>query len=272
MEGGRGKVQDMTLTLADGPLATTPPTATNYRIDGPAHRLLFATFPRRVRATYADEVVLDTIRGRLLHESNQMPVLYVPTDDVRQDLLQATDHSTHCPFKGDASYWTVVVGERRAENAVWGYPDPTHDAAWLRDHQAFYWDRMDAWFDEDEQVHGHLRDPYHRIDTRRSSRRVVVRRGEQILATSSRPVVVSETGMPNRFYLPAADVRTDLLASSTTRTHCPYKGWATYWSLRNGTADVAWSYETPFTDAVDAAGYLCFSGEDIVTEVEGAAG
>ncbi len=99
----------------------------------------------------------------------------------------------------------------------------------------------------------------------------MVRRGEEVLATSSRPVVVSETGMPNRFYLPAADVRSDLLTSSTTRTHCPYKGWATYWSLRDGATDLAWSYEAPFADAAQAAGHLCFSGDDVVTEVDGVA-
>lgn len=95
-----------------------------------------------------------------------------------------------------------------------------------------------------------------------------MRRGEEVLAESSRPIVVSETGLPNRFYLPAADVRPDLLTSSTTRTHCPYKGRASYWSLRDGTPDVAWSYEAPFTDAAQTAGHLCFSGGDIVTEVE----
>ncbi|MBA2318452.1 MAG: DUF427 domain-containing protein [Euzebyales bacterium] len=259
----------MTLTLSDGPLAADPPASVNYTVDGPAHKILFANFPRRVRATFADEVVLDTTRGRLLHESNLLPVLYVPTEDVRQALLQATDHSTHCPFKGDASYWSVVVGDRTADDAVWGYPEPNGDAGWLAGYMAFYWDRMDAWFDEDEQVHGHLRDPYHRIDTRRSSRRVVVRRGDEVLAESSRPIVVSETGLPNRFYLPVADVRTDLLTSSTSQSHCPYKGWATYWSLRDGTADVAWSYEEPFTDAAQTAGHLCFSGDDVVTEVDG---
>ncbi|CAN5444433.1 hypothetical protein BH23ACT9_BH23ACT9_34580 [soil metagenome] len=102
-----------------------------------------------------------------------------------------------------------------------GYPDPNEDAGWLRGYRAFYWDQMDAWFDEDEQVHGHLRDPYHRVDTRRSSRRVVVRCGEEVLAESSRPMVVSETGLPNRFYLPAADVRTELLTSSTTPDALP---------------------------------------------------
>lgn len=259
----------MTLTLSNGPLATDAPKTVNYAIDGPAHKILFSDFPRRVRATFGDRTVLDTTRGRLLHESNILPMLYVPTQDVDQDLLVATDHSTHCPFKGDASYWSIVADDRTAENAVWGYPDPNDEAQWLKDHQAFYWDKLDAWFDEDEQVEGHLRDPYHRVDARASSRHVQVHAGTTLVAESTRPVVVSETGLPNRFYLPTSDVDTATLTSSTTRSHCPYKGEASYWSLRDGAADIAWSYENPFSDVAKAAGHLSFWGDDITIELDG---
>ena len=261
----------MTLTFGNAPLGSEGPVDVNYVVDGPRHRILFDRFPRRVRATFAGETVLDTTRGRLLHESNLLPVLYVPEADVRTDLLTPTDHRTHCPFKGDASYWTLTVGDRSADDAVWGYPEPLEGAEWLRGHVAFYWDRLDAWFDEDEEVHGHLRDPFHRVDARRSSRRIVVRRGDEVLADTSRPIVVSENGLPNRYYVPVADVRTDRLVSSTTRTHCPYKGWASYWSLREGpadeTSDIAWSYEEPFSDVALAAGHLCFLADGITTDV-----
>ena len=258
----------MTLTMGQAPLGSDGPADVNYTVDGPRHRILFDTFPRRVRATFGGETVFDTVDGRLLHESNILPVLYVPESDVRTDLLVPTDVSTHCPFKGDASYWSIVVGERTAENAVWGYPAPMEGAEWLAGHLAFYWDRLDSWFDEDEEVHGHLRDPYHRVDARRSSRRVTVRHGAHVLAESSRPIVVSETGLPNRYYLPVADVGADLV-SSTTRTHCPYKGDASYWSLADGTADVAWSYEDPFAAVAPAAGHVCFLADGITTEVDG---
>ena len=106
----------MALTLGDGPLSSRPRNTVNYRIDGPAHRLLFEPFPRRVRAVFGGETVLDTTSGMLLHESNLLPQLYLPHDDVRDDLLTRTDHHTHCPFKGDASYWSVTVGDRTAGN------------------------------------------------------------------------------------------------------------------------------------------------------------
>ncbi|MEM7340626.1 MAG: DUF427 domain-containing protein [Actinomycetota bacterium] len=259
----------MTLTLGKTPLSSSGSDHVNYTIDGPRHRILFDDFPRRVRARFGGETMFDTTAGKQLHESNIPPVLYVPVGDVRMDLLTATDLSTHCPFKGDAAYWTITVGDRSAENAVWGYPTPVEGAEWLDGYVAFYWEKLDAWFDEDEEVHGHLRDPYHRVDARRSSRRVVVRNGEELIASSSRPIVVSETGFPNRYYLPVADVAAERLVSSTTTTHCPYKGFSTYWSIDGGTTDAAWSYEAPFEAMNQAAGHLCFMGEGITTEVDG---
>jgi uncharacterized protein (DUF427 family) len=264
----------MTLTLANGPLAAAAPDTVNYEVQGPAHRLLFSPFPRRARAVFSGRVLLDTRRGMLLHETGLMPVLYVPDADVDESLLEPTDHSTHCPFKGDASYWTVRVGERVSENTVWAYREPLDGARWLQGYRAVYADRMDAWFDEDEHVVGHLRDPYHRVDVRRSSRHVVVRAGELVVAESSRPMLLSETGLPNRYYLPPSDVRTDLLVSSTTTSICPYKGEASYWSLRlpDGRIvdDAMWGYHEPLDEARRVAGHLCAaSTEDLTVEVDG---
>jgi uncharacterized protein (DUF427 family) len=255
----------MSLTFPGGPLASDSPTSTNYDIDGPKHRLFLHAFPRRVRATFAGETVLDSTRGALLHESNILPRLYVPLEDVRADLLERTDHGTHCPFKGDASYWSVRVGDRVAENAVWTYEEPIADAAWLRGLVSVYPERMDAWFDEDEQV-SRLRDPYHRVDARQSSRRIEVRLDGEVVARSERPVVVHETGVPLRFYIPREDVGAALVASDTT-SGCPYKGTASYWSL-DGIEDVAWSYEEPLESMLKARGNLCFDADKVeVVEV-----
>jgi uncharacterized protein (DUF427 family) len=257
----------MSLTFPGAPLASEPPATTNYAIEGPRHRLLLHPFPRRVRARFAGEVVLDSTRGALLHESNILPRLYVPLEDVRADLLERTDHATHCPFKGDASYWSVRVGERVAENAVWTYEDPIAEAAWLRGLVSVYPERMDAWLDEEEEV-SHLRDPYHRVDARRSSRRIEVRADGELLARSEWPVVVAETGVPLRFYLPREDVLADLRASATTSS-CPYKGAASYWSL-GAVGDVAWSYEDPLESMLNARGNVCFDASKVdVLELPG---
>jgi uncharacterized protein (DUF427 family) len=260
----------MSLTHRPGPLAGDPPTTVNYTIDGPKHRLLLHDFPRRVRAVFAGETVLDTERGALLHETGLLPVLYVPLEDVRQDLLTPTDHSTHCPFKGDASYWTLRVGDQVAENVMWAYQTPLQPASWLAGRAAFYWDRMDAWYDEDEQVEGGLRNPYHRVDVRSTSRKVRVSVNGTAIADTTRPLLLSETGLPNRFYVPREDVRDDLLLPSDTRTVCPYKGTAAYWSVRVGDttlADAAWSYPEASDDATRVKGYLSFDHDDITVEV-----
>lgn len=256
----------MSLTLGGGPLAGQVPGDVNYTVEGPAHKLYFHDFPRRVRAEVGGVTVLDSDRGRLLHETGLLPVLYVPMEDLRTDLLEPTDHTTHCPFKGDAAYWTIRAGGRVAENAVWAYPDPIATASWLKGYAALYFGAVDAWYDEDEPIEGHLRDPYHRVDARRASRHVTVTAGGRTLAETDRPLIVSETGFPNRIYIPADDVRTDLLERSEKVTHCPYKGTTVYYSLPGGAADVAWSYPEPLEDAAKLAGHICFLHDDVTVE------
>ena len=261
----------MSLTLTTGPLSREP-SATNYTIEGPENRMLFQGFPRRVRALLAENTVLDTRDGKLLHETGYLPQLYVPREDVAVELLEATDHTTNCPFKGDACYWSVRVGDRVAENAVWAYEEPLEPVGWLRDHVALYWDRMDAWLDEEEHVEGHLCDPYHRVDARRSSRHVRVTADGELLAETWRPVVLSENGQPNRFYVPRGDVVEAKLEPSQTRSVCPYKGRASYWNARVGgkcLEDVALAYDAGPADAFKITGHVCFLGPDVQIWVDG---
>jgi uncharacterized protein (DUF427 family) len=259
----------MSLTFSDGPLSGRPPETVNYRIEGPAHKLLMHQFPRRVRARFGGQTVVDTERAVLLHETGLPPQVYVPAEDIRAGLIQPTGHHTYCPFKGTASYWTVAVGGQQAENAIWSYPDPNQEAAWLKGYAGFYWNAMDEWYDEDERVEGHLRDPYHRVDVRRSARRVRVLLGDTVLADTTRPLLLSETGLPNRFYIPAEDVRHDLLEPTGTHTHCPYKGTASYWSVRAGDGkltDAVWSYPRAEGDSAAVSGYLSFLHDDLTVE------
>jgi uncharacterized protein (DUF427 family) len=262
----------MTLTRLPGPLAGTDGQLTNYTIDGPKHRLLMHPFPRRVRAEFAGETVLDTRNGVLVHETGLQPTLYVPETDLRTDLLKATDLHTHCPFKGDASYRSIHVGDRIAENAVWHYPEPIDTASWLVGYAALYWDRVDRWLDEDDEAVGHLPDPFHRVDVRANSQHVRVLAGDTVVAESDRALLLSETGLPNRYYLPASDIRTELLTATDTRTVCPYKGWASYWTLNAGgreLTDVAWGYAEPLPEAARITGYRSFLHDGLTTEVDG---
>ncbi len=261
----------MTLTLSHGPLAHRPVAERNYSLDGPAHKLLLEPFPHRVRAQFAGVTVLDTTAGGLLHESAILPRLYVPIADIDPDVLEATDLTTHCPFKGDAAYHSVRVGDRVAENAVWHYPEPIASAEWLRGLASIEADAMDLWLDEDEEVLGHLRDPYHRVDARRSARHVRVTAAGVAVAETTRPVMVFETGLPVRAYVPREDVLGTLVASATTSV-CPYKGVASWWSVRVGDdvlVDAAWSYEDPLGEMLAGRGHVCFEHDGISVDVGG---
>jgi uncharacterized protein (DUF427 family) len=258
----------MSISKGPAPLSAAPAGQTNYRIDGPKHRLLFQAHPRRIRAELDGRTVLDTVRGRLLHESEILPRFYAPLEDFDEALLERTDHSTYCPFKGYASYFSLRVGDSLTGNAIWTYEDPLPEADWLKGFGSLYWGKADAWYEEDERVFGHLNDPYARVDIRRSSRRAVVSAGGEIVAESDNPTLLYETALPVRVYLRRDEVRADLRTSATT-TICPYKGTASYWSL-NGRQDAVWCYEDPLPEARTIAGLVSFLGEGIEVELEGA--
>ncbi len=189
---------------------------------------------RRVHVVFADVTVADSKRVMLLHEFGRMPVFYFPVEDVRMDLLEATEHHTSSPLKGEASYWTVRVGNRVAEHAAWSYPNPLPDGPNLTGYLALYWDQMDAWYEEEEQVFAHARDPYTRVDVLPSTRHVRIMLGGMTIADTRHPQLVLETGLPIRYYIPEQDVRMELLEPTETTTRCPYKGKASYWSVRIG--------------------------------------
>jgi uncharacterized protein (DUF427 family) len=131
------------LTRTDGPLSPTAPKTVNYDIDGPAHKLLMHPFPRRVRAEIAGRTVLDTRDGMLLHETGLLPVLYAPLTDFDRTVLESSTHTTHCPFKGDASYFHLRTEDGLIENAVWSYETPFEQAGRIKGYLAFYSSRVD---------------------------------------------------------------------------------------------------------------------------------
>jgi uncharacterized protein (DUF427 family) len=262
----------MSLTLGSGPLNRRRRGTFNFDIDAssPQHIIYIEAVPQRVRAVFNGETVVDTRGAKVLYESNIPGQWYIPEADVRSDLLTPTATSTRCPFKGDASYWTLTVGDRSEPDVCWGYPTPLEGVAEIAGMRAFYLDRMDAWYEEDEQVFGHPRDPYHRCDARRSSDRVTVRIGGEIVAETDKPVKVFETSLPPRWYVPLDAVRAGVLTPSDTTTVCAYKGMASYYTVA-GVADAAWVYEEPFADMAPIAGMLSFAGEGVDVTVEPAA-
>jgi uncharacterized protein (DUF427 family) len=221
---------------------------------------------RRVRVIFAGLTIADSKQVMRLQEYERLPVYYFPLQDVREEVLEATDHHTHSPLKGEASYWTIRVGERVAENAAWSYLSPPPECPPVKGYVAWYWSMMDAWYEEDEQVYGHARDPYKRVEILPSSRHVRVVLGGQTIADTHHPRLLLETGGPIRYYLPERDVRMELLEATGTTTRCPYKGRATYWSARIATSvfkDIVWSYREPLPACMPIDGLLCFFNERV---------
>ncbi len=232
----------------------------------PDYRITFEPSPRRVRVEFNGETIADSAAAHLLFETRHLPVYYFPRADVRLDLLRPSEHHTYCPYKGTASYWSVAVGDRVGENAVWGYPEPFDEVAGIQDYLAFYWDRVDHWYEEDDEIFVHPRDPYKRVDVVNSSRPVAVIVGGVTVAETRRARFLFETRLPTRYYIPPEDVRMDLLVASDKVTACPYKGRARYYSVKIGDRifpDLVWSYPEPIAECPKIKGYLCFFNERV---------
>lgn len=263
----------MTLTIGTGPFGRDAAGTFNFEIAEPENVLYFEDSPRRVRVVVAGETVAESSRAKLLHEAGLLPVYYLPEEDVRMELLEPTDQTTHCGLKGDASYWSIRVGDDERENAVWGYPDPLPDAPPLAGYLSFQWDAVDEWWEEAERIGVHPRDPYHRCDVIESDRHVVVRVGDRVVADSERPTMLFETGLPPRFYLPEDDVDMDVLERTDTETPCPYKGTTSrYYTVVAGDErleDVAWAYDEPHAEIQGIKGLIAFYNEKVDLEVDG---
>ncbi len=232
----------------------------------PGCRVDFEACAKRVRTVFNGETLADSTQVRLLRETGHVPVYYFPRADLRPDLLAASDHRTFCPFKGEASYWHVTAGGRRAENAVWSYEAPFEEVAGIKDYMAVYWNPMDAWYEEDEEVFVHARDPHVRIDVLASRRPLEVVLGGETVARTTAALLLFETGLPVRYYIPREDVRMDLLKPSDRRTACPYKGTAGYYAAEAGGKvheDIAWVYPEPLPEVGRIKDLLCFYGEKV---------
>jgi uncharacterized protein (DUF427 family) len=221
--------------------------------------------PRRIRVRLGDRIVADSRRAMLLiqYGPGGLPTYFLPREDVVADAL-----ADEAPGPGGRSTWDVRVGHAYAPGAAWTHPHPK-----LAGHVTFSWRQLD-WYEEDEQVRVHARSPYGRVDTLRSSRLVEIRVGGETVARSIRPLLLFETHLPTRYYLPFEDVRAEFLEASDTVTECPYKGRARYWSIRAGgqfVRDAAWSYPDPIPENPKIRDLVCFFTERVDLVVDGVA-
>jgi uncharacterized protein (DUF427 family) len=226
--------------------------------------------PRRIRAVLAGATVLDTTRARYVWEWPNYPQYYVPLDDVAPGVLVDEGRDQRLK-RGRARRHGLRVGEVERTGAALVYGDDAqpHVAGTVR----FDWETLDAWFEEDEEVFVHPRNPYTRVDAMRSTRHVRVELGGVVLAESDAPVLVFETGLPTRFYLDRTAISFEHLRPSDTVTACPYKGrTSAYWSVVIGDAvheDLAWSYDFPTSALAPIAGLVAFYDEMVDVVLDG---
>ncbi len=260
------------MMTGNGPLGRKPTGTFNFEPPPPGQALYLEPTPKRIRVVVGGETIADSRRAMLLHESGHQPVYYFPPEDVRDDVLEASDRHTRCPKKGQASYYTIRTPEHVVEAGAWYYPDPIPGAPPLKDLIAFYWNRMDHWLEEGEEAFVHPRDPYHRIDVVRSDRHVRISLDGQLLADSTEGVALFESNLPARWYLPADDIVAELEPSDTV-THCPYKGRASYHSVRLDSGEIAkdlvWCYVDPLPEAIRIKGLHCIFNERVDLELDG---
>jgi len=229
--------------------------------------------PRHVRVRFGGETVADSRNVKLVFSGpRHFPAYYFPLADVRRDLLKASSRTVEHPGLGSARYWSLEAGGKSAPDSAWGFPEPVAEAAGLKDHVTFRWDVMDAWFEEDDEVFVHPRDPYTRVDVLHSSRQVRVVVDGVTVAETNRPRLLFETHLPPRYYLPKLDVKQELLTPSDTHTRCPYKGVASYYDLTvNGKVhkDFVWYYPAPIPEIPKIENLLCFYNEKVDLYVDG---
>jgi uncharacterized protein (DUF427 family) len=230
---------------------------------------------RRVRAHAGAEAIVDSTRAMLVWEPRRIvPSFAVPAEDIRPELTPAgpaTDGEVPgllhpgIPFRVHSAAGEPVSIAGR-EGAGFRLSDEDLAGYVMLDFDAF-----DAWYEEDERIAGHPRDPFHRVDVRRSERPVRVEVDGEVVAETTRARLLFETSLPTRFYLPREDVRVELHPGSC-RTYCPYKGQASYWSVDVGgrrREELGWSYEQPLPDAVAIAGLVAFWDERVDVFLDG---
>ena len=230
------------------------------------HSSEFGPSQRWVRVYFNSQLIADSKKMMLLRESNHFPLYYFPKQDVQMDCLRPSDYTAHSDRKGDGVFWHVQVGDKTVKDAAFTFRNPPGNGPKLEDYIAFAWEKMDGWFEEDEEVFVYARDPHKRVDVIHSSRHIKVVVDGITVGDTKRPWLLFETGLPIRYYMPKHDVRMDLLERTDTVTRCPYKGEAHLYSIKIGDTrheGLAWIYSYPMMECARIQGLVGFFNEKL---------
>jgi uncharacterized protein (DUF427 family) len=232
-------------------------------------RLLYAEpLRRRMRVRFGGEWVADSEDVLLLHEPGRYPVAYFPLADVADGVIQAEGRVTQHAELGETDWFTVTAGGESTARAAWQYAAPPAYADVLAGRVAFAWRAMEAFYEEDERIVGHAADPYHRIDIRQTSRHLVVRSGDRVIADSANPLVLYESGFAPRWYVPRADIDESALQPVDTQTFCPYKGLAGYYDIGDQHG-AAWSYPEAWDEVGRVSDLVSFEPDKVEVLLDG---
>ena len=226
-------------------------------------RLLFVEpLRRRMRVRFGGSWIADSEDVLLLHEPGHYPVAFFPASSVIAEALKIEERVTQHHELGPTRWFTVRAGEAESPRAAWEYTAVPEHARALANRLAFAWRAMDAFYEEDERIVGHAADPYHRNDIRQTSRHLVVKDSDRVIADSTRPLVLFESGFAPRWYVPREDVDESALTPASGQTFCPYKGLASYYDIGDR-AGAAWYYPEAWPEASRVRNMISFEPDKI---------
>jgi uncharacterized protein (DUF427 family) len=258
----------MGLAWQQGPLAKG--TVGQFLTEQPMpERLLYAEpLRRRMRVRLADRWIADSEDVVLLHEPGRYPVAYFPISDVEDGTLVPEERVTQYHDLGETRWFTVTVPHREAIHSAWQHTGLPPHAAVLSGRVAFAWRAMDAFYEENERLFGHASDAYHRIDIRSTSRHLVVKDGDRVIADSKHPLALYESGFATRWYVAREDIDKAALTPVEGQTFCPYKGICSYYDVGDHKR-AAWSYIDAWTEVGRVSNRVSFEPDKIDVYLDG---
>lgn len=258
----------MGLSWQQGPLS--PGAIGRFLVPDPLPKRLLYVEPlrRRMRVRFGGSWIADSENVLLLFEPARYPVAYFPEADIAFQTLERTDHTTQHADLGVTSWYTVRSGEHTAQRGAWQHTGLPGYASELKGRVAFAWRAMDAFYEEDERIVGHAADSYHRIDIRQTSRKLIVRHGDRVIADTARPLVLYESGFAPRWYVLRDDIDESALSAVEHQTFCPYKGICSYYDI-GGTHLAAWSYPDAYPEVGRISNLVSFEPDIVTVNLDG---
>ena len=258
----------MGLSWQQAPLA--PGAIGRFLVPDPLPERLLYIEPlrRRMRVRFGGAWIADSERVLLLFEPGRYPVAYFPEADISPKVLEPSDYTTRHGDLGLTSWYVVRAGDQRAPRGAWQHTELPTYAGDLRERVAFAWRAMDAFYEEDERILGHAADSYHRIDIRQSSRNILVRHRDRVVADTKQPIALYESGFAPRWYVPRPDIDESALTFVEHQTFCPYKGLCSYYDIGDARL-AAWSYREAYPEVGRISGLVSFEPDIVSVHLDG---